>query len=119
MPHGVTPTPWRILFEHDTHKVKRDARGRILGPVSLPFEDYQHACDCVNQHARLLAEREKLRATLEALAYICEQDGLDYCRPFAGQLSQEEAINQIRFVRGTFISLANVARAALKETGEQ
>lgn len=49
-----TPTPWKIVYQHDTHKVKRDTMGRMLGDVVLPLEDYQYAVECVNAHAALV-----------------------------------------------------------------
>jgi hypothetical protein len=43
-----TPGPWQHVCGHDTHKVKRDASGRMLGPVTMDLDDYDRAMDCVN-----------------------------------------------------------------------
>lgn len=117
VPHGVTPTPWRILFEHDTHKVRRDARGRILGPVSLPFEDYQHACDCVNQHTRLLADREKLRKALEAA--VDRMEAVSRGIPVENRAEGVSQATHVRHMAGHLAQHAKIARAALKETEGQ
>lgn len=48
-----TPEPWQHVWHQDTHKVKRDRQGRMLGPVTLPLDDYDRALDCVNGCASL------------------------------------------------------------------
>jgi hypothetical protein len=60
-----TPTPWRIVWKHDTHKVKRDKEGRILGPVTVPFEDYCYALECVNERAEMMEALRMARKKLE------------------------------------------------------
>jgi lipopolysaccharide biosynthesis regulator YciM len=43
-----TTEPWQHILGHDTHKVKRDKAGRMLGPVTMDLDDYDRACECVN-----------------------------------------------------------------------
>ena len=51
----ATPRPWKVLYGYDTHKVKRDRNGRIVGPVTLDFDDYMLALHAVNTHERAKA----------------------------------------------------------------
>ena len=59
MPH--TATPWKHVYGHDTHKVKRDAAGRMLGPVTMDLDDYDHAIHCVNTHEALVEALEECK----------------------------------------------------------
>ena len=65
---NATPRPWKVLWKYDTHKVKRDRDGRIIGPVTMDFDDYMHALTCVNTHERAKARLHSLMNTLERLA---------------------------------------------------
>ena len=58
---NATPRPWKVLYKYDTHKVKRDRDGHIIGPVTMDFDDYQHALTCVNTH-------DKAKAFVRAIA---------------------------------------------------
>ena len=60
-----TPTPWKVVWKHDTHKVRRDKNGRIIDNVVVPFEDYQYAMHCVNSHEVLV---EALKLALQNMA---------------------------------------------------
>ena len=78
---------WKILYGHDTHKVKRDRKGRILGDVVVPFEDYQRAVECVNACAGLdVANLAKLREVAEAVVEWAKtpgnHGGNPYCHDF-------------------------------------
>lgn len=43
-----TAEPWKHVYGHDTHKVKRDKNGAMLGPVTMSLDDYDRAIACVN-----------------------------------------------------------------------
>ena len=51
---NATPRPWKVLWKYDTHKVKRDRDGRIIGPVTMDFDDYLYALHCVNTHNKAI-----------------------------------------------------------------
>lgn len=59
-----TPTPWKVLWKHDTHKVRRDKQGRIIDNVIVPFEDYVHAMHCVNTHDALVEALQMVESCL-------------------------------------------------------
>ena len=48
--------PWQHVYGHDTHNVKRDKAGRMLGPITMGLDDYDRACACVNALAGLNPE---------------------------------------------------------------
>ena len=43
--------PWRHVWKHDTHRVRRDREGHIIDNVVVPFDDYARACTAVNAMA--------------------------------------------------------------------
>lgn len=65
-----TPTPWQHVSGIDTHQVKRDRQGRMLGPVTMDLVDYDHACACVNGCAGL--NPDGYHAVVTALASLVE-----------------------------------------------
>jgi len=72
-----TPEPWQHVLGHDTHKVKRDSAGRMLGPVTMDLDDYDRACECVNALAGINPEavREMYEA-LEAVIHATADSGV-------------------------------------------
>lgn len=65
-----TPAPWKHVLGQDTHKVARDIRGRMLGPVTMDMDDYDHAIDCVNSHDALVARIAELEAALRDMVEV-------------------------------------------------
>lgn len=61
---NATPRPWKVLWKYDTHKVKRDRDGRIIGPVTMDFDDYLHALHCVNTHERAITTLKRVEACI-------------------------------------------------------
>ena len=57
-----TARPWKVLWKHDTHNIKRDRAGRILGPVTMDFEDYVEARAAVNCHDEAKVALQHIRA---------------------------------------------------------
>jgi hypothetical protein len=66
--YGTTPLPWKILWKHDTHKIKRDQDGRILGNVIVPFEDYYMAVQLVNANQKVVQALKVARTMIERLS---------------------------------------------------
>jgi len=65
-----SPEPWKHIWQHDTHRVQRDRRGRMLGPVTLELDDYDRAMACVNGCAGL--EPAGYRAVIKELESLLE-----------------------------------------------
>jgi hypothetical protein len=67
-----SPEPWRHVWKHDTHKVKRDRTGHMLGPVTMDLDDYDRALDCVNALAGIADPAAALKGIQNALVEIKE-----------------------------------------------
>lgn len=66
----ICPTkPWIIKWKHDTHKIKRDENGRIIGPVTVPFEDYYEAVQMVNDFHEIKKQNEELLEALKGVLH--------------------------------------------------
>lgn len=65
----TTARPWKALWKYDTHKIKRDQDGRIIGPVTMDFDDYLYALQAVNAHEALVEALESA-LNLEQAAYL-------------------------------------------------
>jgi hypothetical protein len=65
-----TPEPWQHIYQHDTHKVKRDRAGRMLGTVTMDLDDYDHALECVNALAGIADPAATLKGIYNALVEI-------------------------------------------------
>lgn len=69
--------PWRHLYKRDTHKVKRDKEGRILGQVTVPFYDYARACECVNALSGVVNPADFVEAARRVILAAEHKTGLE------------------------------------------
>ena len=68
-----TPEPWQHIWKHDTHKVKRDRTGRMLGDFAMDLDDYNRACECVNALAGIEDPAAILKDIYNALVEIARE----------------------------------------------
>lgn len=100
-----TPGPWKA-----TRCCVEDSKKRMVAGTST----LDIAGEEAKANARLIAAAPELLATLNVLAEIAEQDGLDHLRPFSQkEMTLEQAHQQATLCRGVLITMAKAARAAI------